>query len=151
LDSEYILLAFLLCVLGITGILLFNGPKTPAGDGCYCIISSPEGGAMQGTSSILLIFGVMFIPIGVLKGGLPQRRKVAPAPRTVASGRVFTPVSFSSGVLFGFGLLILFVALDFIVIPAYLVLQNMFLVGGGVALAAAGAYLAYRGARPRKA
>src|SRR5260370_27618510 len=67
LDSEYVILAFVLTLVGVAGVILFNGPKTPAGDSCICLIPSPEASAMQGTAGILLIFGVMFIPIVILK------------------------------------------------------------------------------------
>ncbi len=88
MDSEYILLAVVLTLIGVSGIILFNGGKTPAGDSCYCIIPSPENSAMQGTAGILLIFGVMFIPIGILKGGLPGKRVGPAIPRhRVRGGR----------------------------------------------------------------
>lgn len=150
MDSEYLILAIFLTLIGVAGIVVFSGPMTPSGDSCYCIIPSAEPGAMQGTASILLIFGVMFFPIGIFKGGLPQRRKSVPAPRTVGSGRVYTPVSVSSGGLFAFGLLLLFLAMDFVVIPSYLVLHSLPLMGVGLVLTAIGALLAYAGVRARK-
>src|SRR5579872_3659217 len=97
LDSEYIILATVLTLIGVSGIVLFNGPKTPAGDSCVCLIPSPESSAMQGTAGILLIFGVMFIPIGILKGGLPGRRVGPPVGETVGSGRTYSPEWISSG------------------------------------------------------
>jgi len=64
LDTEFLALSFAFILIGVTGIVLFNGPMTPAGDSCYCIIPSPEPGAAQGTASIILAFGILFLPIG---------------------------------------------------------------------------------------
>ena len=150
LDSEYIILAFVLTLIGFSGIVLFNGAKTPAGDSCYCMIPSPENNAMQGTAGILLIFGVMFIPIGILKGGLPGRRPGPPVGQTVASGRTYSPLWFSSGGQLVFGIALVILGVDVLAVPGYLVLNSIPIVGSGVVLAALGAILAYRGSRIRK-
>src|SRR5271169_1476476 len=150
LDSEYVILAFVLTLVGLSGIILFNGAKTPAGDSCYCIIPSPESGAMQGTAGILLIFGVMFIPIGILKGGLPGRRPGPPLGETVGSGRTYSPQWLSSGGQLVFGIALVILGADVLVVPGYLVLKSIPVIGSGVALAALGAIIAYRGSRIRK-
>jgi hypothetical protein len=150
LDSEYIILAFVLTLVGLSGIVLFNGAKTPSGDSCYCMIPSPENNAMQGTAGILLIFGVMFIPIGVLKGGLPGRRTGPPVGETSGAGRAYSPVWLSSGGQLVFGITLVVLGLDAVAVPGYLLFKNFELVGGGVALAALGAILAFRGSKLRK-
>ncbi len=150
MDSEYLILGFVLTLIGVSGIVLFNGAKTPAGDSCYCIIPSPENSAMQGTSGILLIFGVMFMPIGILKGGLPTRRTTPPVGESVKSGRVYSPLWFSSGGQMVFGILLVVLGVDLLIVPGYLVLDSVPLIGGGIVLAALGALLAYRGSRLRK-
>ena len=150
LDSEYVILAIVLTFIGVSGILLFNGPKTPAGDSCVCLIPSPENSAMQGTAGILLIFGVMFIPIGILKGGLPGRRAGPPTAVTVGSGRTYSPVWMSSGGQLAFGVTLVVLGLDAVAVPGYLVFNSVPLIGGGVVLAALGAILAFRGSRLRK-
>jgi hypothetical protein len=149
MDSEYIILAFVLTTIGLSGILLFNGPKRGE-DSCYCIIPSPENGAMQGTAGILLIFGVMFIPIGVLKGGLPAKRTGPPIGETSGAGRTYSPVWLNSGGQLVFGIAMVVLGVDAVAVPGYLVFSNIDIVGGGVALGAVGAILAYRGARLRK-
>lgn len=151
MDSEYIILAVALTLVGLSGIILFNGPKTPSQDSCYCIIPSPEAGAMQGTSGILLIFGVMFIPIGILKGGIPGRRVGPPTSVTVKSGRVYSPIWFSSGPLFALGLVLAFIGIDFVIVPSILVIANPGILAGGVVLTAFGVYLAYMGTKIKKA
>jgi len=151
LDSEYVILSVLLIALGVTGILLFNGPKTPAGDSCFCIIPSPEAGAMQGTASILLIFGVMFIPIAILKGGAPSFGRGGPkagAP-PVPTGRVFTPIPIVSGRLFGLGALLIFIGVDLAAVPGFFVLDSRVLLVVGVILAIIGGLLVYRGTQPK--
>ncbi len=150
MDSEYIILAFVLTIVGLSGIVLFNGPKTPAGDSCRCIIPSPENSAMQGTAGILLIFGVMFIPIGILKGGLPGRRMGPPVGETSGAGRTYTPEWLSSGGQLVFGVALVVLGLDAVAVPGYLVFNSIEVVGGGVVLAALGAILAYRGSKLRK-
>ncbi len=150
MDSEYLILAFFLTLIGVSGIVLFNGAKTPAGDSCYCIIPSPENSAMQGTAGILLIFGVMFIPIGILKGGLPGRRTGPPVGEKVGSGRTYSPEWISSGGQLVFGVALIILGVDVLVIPGYLLLNSTPIIGGGVVLAALGAILTYRGSRIRK-
>lgn len=150
MDSQYVILAFVLTVIGLSGILLFSGAKTPAGDSCYCIIPSPENGAMQGTAGILLIFGVMFIPIGILKGGVPGQRAGPPAGETSGAGRKYSPEWLRSGGQLVFGVALMVIGLDALVVPGYLVLNSLETIGGGLALAVVGAILAYRGSRLRK-
>jgi hypothetical protein len=150
LDSEYVILAIALTFIGVAGVVLFNGPKTPSLDSCYCLIPSPEASAMQGTAGILLIFGVMFIPIGILKGGLPGRRTVPPTGMTVGSGRTYSPQWISSGGQLVFGIALVVLGVDVLVVPGYLVLNSIPIIGSGIVLAALGAILAYRGSRIRK-
>jgi hypothetical protein len=150
LDSEYIILAFVLTLIGVSGIVLFNGPKTPAGDSCVCLIPSPESSAMQGTAGILLIFGVMFIPIGILKGGLPGRRAGPPMGETVGSGRTYSPVWISSGGQMVFGVALVVLGVDVLAVPGYLVFNSFPIIIGGGVLAALGGLLAFRGSRLRR-
>lgn len=150
MDSQYIILAFVLTLIGVSGIVLFNGEKTPAGDSCYCIIPSPENSAMQGTAGILLIFGVMFIPIGILKGGLPGRRTGPPMGQTVGSGRTYSPVWISSGGQLVFGVALVVIGVDVLAVPGYLVFKSLPIIGAGAVLAALGVILAIRGSRIRK-
>lgn len=147
MDSEYVILSVLLIVLGVTGIALFSGPKTPAGDSCFCIIPSPEAGAMQGTASILLIFGVMFIPIAILKGGAPSFRRAGlktgePLPYP---GKVFTPIPIASGRLFGLGALLLFIGIDLVAVPSFFILDSRPFFVAGIILSIIGGLLIYRG------
>jgi hypothetical protein len=150
LDSEYIILAIVLTFVGVAGVVLFNGAKTPAGDSCYCLIPSPEASAMQGTAGILLIFGVMFIPIGILKGGLPGRRTGPPIGETVGSGRTYSPIWISSGGQLVFGVALIVLGVDVLAVPGYLVFDSVPIIGSGAALAALGGVLAYRGSKMRK-
>ncbi len=152
LDTEYVILSVLLVALGVTGIALFSGPKTPAGDSCFCIIPSPEAGAMQGTASILLIFGVMFIPIAILKGGPPSLRRAGPGVvlKPPYAGRVFTPIPIASGRLFGLGALLLFIGIDLVVVPSYFILDSRVLLVAGAVLSIIGGLLVYQGTLPRK-
>ncbi len=150
MDSQYLILALVLTLVGVSGIILFNGAKTPAGDSCYCLIPSPENSAMQGTAGILLIFGVMFIPIGILKGGLPGRRTGPPIGETSGSGRTYSPEWLSSGGQLVFGIALVVIGLDAVAVPGYLVFKSMEIIGAGVILAALGAILALRGSRLRK-
>jgi hypothetical protein len=149
LDSEYIILAIALTLIGFTGIVLFNG-SAPAGGECRCIIPSPENSAMQGTSGILLIFGVMFIPIGVLKGGLPGKRQGPPVGETSGAGRTFSPEWLTSGGALAFGIALVVLGVDAVAVPGYLVFKNFEIVGGGVVLAVLGVILAIRGSKIRK-
>jgi len=151
LDKEFLALSVVFMLLGVTGILLFGSlftqyhsvfpVMTSSGDSCYCLVSSPEPGAAQGTSSIILVLGVMFFPMGLMKGGLPSFRKMPTAPTQVQlpSGRVVTPMSVVSGRFFAFGLILLLLGVDAVLIPGYLVYKNIYVEVAGAMLTAAGA------------
>jgi len=150
LDNEFLALSVVFMLLGLTGIVLFsslfyNGSffpvPTPSGDGCYCVISSPEPSAAQGTSSILVALGVMFFPMGLMKGGLPTFGKAPGAPAAVKlpTGRVVTPIQIGSGRYFVFGLAVLLVGVDAVLVPGYLVYKNTYIELAGAMLTAAGA------------
>ena len=151
MDKEFLALSVVFMLLGVTGILLFGSlftqyhsvfpVMTSSGDSCYCVISSPEPGAAQGTSSIILALGVMFFPMGLMKGGLPSFRRMPTAPTQIQlpSGRVVTPVSIVSGRFLAFGLILLLVGVDAVLIPGYLVYKNIYVEVAGALLTAAGA------------
>ena len=151
MDKEFLALSVVFMLLGVTGILLFGSlftqyhsvfpVMTSSGDSCYCVISSPEPGAAQGTSSIILALGVMFFPKGLMKGGLPSFRRMPTAPTQIQlpSGRVVTPVSIVSGRFLAFGLILLLVGVDAVLIPGYLVYKNIYVEVAGALLTAAGA------------
>ena len=152
MDDEFLALSLVFILLGVAGIVLFNGPLTASGDSCYCIIPSPEPGAAQGTSSILLVLGVMFFPMGLMKGGLPSFKRGAPTSPTITtpSGKVLTPLQISSGSLFAFGLVVLLVGVDAVLVPGYLTYRNIYYEVGGILLTAAGVISMLWGIRSRK-
>ena len=154
MDKEFLVLSFSFIILGLIGIILFNGPLTPAGDSCYCVIPSPEPGAAQGTSSILLVLGVMFFPMGLMKGGLPSFRKATPtgpAAPGIPGGRVVSPIPIQSGSFFTFGVVVLLIGADAVLVPGYLVYRNFWYELAGVLLTAAGAIAVLWGLRKPKA
>ena len=149
MDNEFLALSGAFVILGIAGIILFNGPLTPAGDSCYCLIPSPEPEAAQGTSSILLALGVMFFPMGLMKGGLPSfgRGPSAPKPTTLPPTGVVSPGTIFSGSYLTLGIALLVVGVDIVLVPGYLVLGNFWYELAGVLLTAAGAIAALWGLR----
>jgi hypothetical protein len=161
LDREFLAISVVFLILGVSGILLFSSiippyysvtpVMTPAGDGCYCIISSPEPGAAQSTSSILLALGAMFFPMGIMKGGLPsfRRTKAPPAPIKLPSGQVLTPLQIGSGGYLAFGILVLLIGIDALLVPGYLVFRNPYYIAAGAMLTAAGLISALWGIRKR--
>lgn len=149
MDTEFLALSLVFILIGVTGILLFNGPMTPAGDSCYCIIPSPEPGAAQGTASIILAFGILFLPIGILKGGFSLRGRQAVAGRQVPQpGRVYAPIQIRSGGLFSFGVLLVLVGMDALAIPGYLLLRSGAITALGALVTLLGALAIYYGTRP---
>lgn len=162
MDKEFLALSVVFILLGITGIILFSSlftqyrsifpVMTPSGDSCYCVISSPEPGAAQGTSSIILALGVMFFPMGLMKGGLPSFRRVPSALPQVQlpSGRIVSPVQLVSGRYFAFGLVVLLIGVDAVLVPGYLVYKNMYFELAGALLTAAGLVSMLWGARKPK-
>ncbi len=161
MDKGFLALSIVFMILGITGIVLFsslfyNGSifpqMTSSGDSCYCVISSPEPSAAQGTSSIILALGVMFFPMGLMKGGLPSFRRGPAAPSQVQlpSGRVVSPVQITSGRYLAFGLLVLLVGIDALLLPGYLIYKNVYYELAGAMLTAAGAISVAWGIRKPK-
>jgi hypothetical protein len=163
LDKEFLALSVAFMILGLVGIVLFSSlfdPRfhsffpvmTKSGDSCYCLISSPEPEAAQGTSSIFLVLGVMFFPMGLMKGGLPSFGRAPPALPQVKlpSGRVVSPVQLMSGRYFAFGLVVLLIGLN-LAIPGYLVGKNPYYELAGALLAAAGVISMLWGLRKPKA
>ena len=152
MDKEFLALSIVFMLLGLTGVVLFsslfyNGSifpvMLPSGDACHCIISSPEPSAAQGTSSIILALGVMFFPMGLMKGGLPSfRRGPVPSKVQLPSGRVVSPIQIASGRYFAFGLLVLLIGVDAVLVPGYLVYKNPYIELAGALLTAAGAIAA---------
>lgn len=139
MDSEFLALSLVFILLGATGIVLFNGPLTPAGDSCYCIIPSPEPGAAQGTSSIFLALGILFLPMGLLKGGPPALRRTGPPPTIVGPGGVtYTAPNISSGSLFAIGVILILVGVDALFVPGFVVLKSEPLEVGGAVVAVLG-------------
>ena len=153
MDTEFLALSFVFILIGVTGIALFSGPMTPAGDSCYCLIPSPEPGAAQGTSSIILAFGILFFPMGLLKGGLPSFGKgQVPGPKPGVPGApVFAPVPIGSGKLFGLGILLLVVGVDALLVPGYLVFRSAPVTALGIAVAILGALALFIGWKRPKA
>lgn len=161
MDKEFLALSIVFMLLGLTGIVLFSSlttrgsifpVMTPSGDGCYCLISSPEPSAAQGTSSIFLALGVIFFPMGLLKGGLPSfRREPGPTKVQLASGRVVTPVVLVSSRYFAFGLLVILIGVDLVLLPGYLVYKNWYIELAGALLTAAGAISVAWGVRKPQA
>ena len=151
MDREFLAISVVFMLLGITGVLLFSSilppyysilpVMTPSLDGCYCLISSPEPTAAQSTSSIILALGVMFLPMGLMKGGLPSFRRgpTAAAPAvSLPGGRVVSPITIGSGNYFAFGLVALLIGVDALLVPGYLLFDNFYYVLAGALLSAAG-------------
>jgi hypothetical protein len=153
LDSEFLGISLLFVVIGAAGIVLFYGPMNAAGDSCYCLIPSPEPGAAQGTSSIILALGILFFPMGLMKGGLPSLRRVPGAPLAPMPGaKATSPVPISSGRLLAAGIILVVLGADAVLIPGYLVLKSIPLTGVGVVVTAFGTLAMYLGSRkPEKA
>ena len=159
LDSEFLALAFFFILVGGAGVYLFNGPLTPAKDSCVCIIPTPEPGAAQGTSSILLAFGVLFVPIGILKGGPPTfGRRGAPTPQPAKSPQsgpapaaeaaaVPTGIPMSSGRLYTLGVALIVFGMVAVAIPGFLYFNNFLIGGAGAAVAALGFLALFSGFR----
>ncbi|HYC12478.1 MAG TPA: hypothetical protein VEC02_07490 [Nitrososphaerales archaeon] len=151
MDSEFLALSLFFILVGAAGIVLFYGPMNSAGDSCYCLIPSPEPGAAQGTSSIILALGVLFFPMGLMKGGFPTWRRVpGPAPVTAPGAKGTPPVPISNGKLFAAGVIVLILGADAVFIPGFLVLQSAPMEGAGVLLTALGALAMYVGSRSPK-
>lgn len=150
MDKEFLALSVVFMLLGVTGVVLFGSlfsqyhsffpVMMSSGDSCYCVISSPEPAAAQGTSSILLALGVLFFPMGLMKGGLPSFRRTPTVPSQIQlpGGRVVSPVQIVSGRYFTFGLIVLLIGVDAVLVPGYVVYKNVYFELAGALLTAAG-------------
>ena len=151
MDSEFLAISLVFIVIGAAGIVLFYGPMNSAGDSCYCLIPSPEPGAAQGTSSIILALGVLFFPMGLMKGGLPSFRRVGvPTAAPVPGTKMIPPVPMSSGGLFTLGIVMIVLGVDAVFVPGYLVLKSPPAELAGAAIAVVGAIAMYLGSKSPK-
>lgn len=152
MDTEFLGLSFVFILIGLAGIVLFYGPMNAAGDSCYCLIPSPEPGAAQGTASIFLALGLMFFPMGLMKGGLPSfRRPAGPAagmPGPASKG--VSPIEISSGRLLALGIALVILGVDFLLVPGYLVAASVAYEALGSAATALGVLVMYLGLRKPK-
>jgi len=148
LDSEFLALSAVFIVIGVTGIILFNGPVLPTGE-CNCIIPSPEPGAAQSTSSFIMAMGLLFLPIGLMRGGLPSFGKPQPIQPTKPGGSMPLPV-FSGGA-FGFGILLALIGVDVLLVPSILVFKSPVIGVIGAVVTAGGILLVLIGLRNRSA
>ncbi len=150
MDTEFVVLALIFVLIGSAGIVAFSGPMTPAGDSCYCLIPSPEPGAGQGTSAIILAIGILFLPMGILKGGLPRIGKQPGQVEKIQlpSGKVYTPLQITSGKLFAFGILLTIIGVDILLVPGYLILNSIPLTFLGAVLVVLGVLSIYFGLKP---
>jgi len=148
LDVDYLAFAVLMGVFGIVGITATANvsPNIFASPACNCI-PSPLA-RLQELSVILLAFGVVLAPIGMMRRsagagtlGVPQVRSID-APGGARSGP-----SMRSGGLFFLGVSLVVFGIALVAVPSFLVLGNRLLVGEGAAMVAFGASLAYRGGR----
>jgi len=149
LDTEFFGLSLVFILVGAAGIVLFYGPMNAVGDSCYCLIPSPEPGAAQGTSSIILVLGLMFLPMGLMKGGLPSFRRGAlpvSAPQ-MAGAKVVTPAQIASGGLFALGIVLVLIGVDAVFVPGYLVFKSVQFEVVGAVVAILGALMTIRGLR----
>lgn len=149
MDSEFLGLSLVFILIGATGIVLFYGPMNSTGDSCYCLIPSPEPGAAQGTSSIFLVLGLMFLPMGLMKGGLPSFRKVGPRlpASQIPAGVTVPQVQIASGGLLAIGIVLILVGVDALLLPGYLVLKSVPYEIAGAVVAGLGALAVRRGLR----
>jgi len=157
LDSEFLTLAFFFLLIGGAGVYLFNGPLTPAKDSCVCIIPTPEPVAAQGTSSILLAFGILFLPIGLLKGGPPTfGRRAAPASQPTrspeagpapAAAAAPTGIPMRSGRLYALGVGLIVFGVVAVTIPGFLYFNNFLIGGAGAGVVALGFLALFFGVR----
>lgn len=149
MDTEFFGLSLVFILVGAAGIVLFYGPMNAVGDSCYCLIPSPEPGAAQGTSSIILVLGLMFLPMGLMKGGLPSFRRGAlpvSAPQ-MAGAKVVTPAQIASGGLFALGIVLVLIGVDAVFVPGYLVFKSVQFEVVGAVVAILGALMTIRGLR----
>lgn len=151
MDSEFLALSLVFIILGLSGIILFNGTVPPSGAPCNCIIPTPEPTAAQGTSSIFLVLGLIFFPMGLMKGGLPSLRRTIAASPTLEhpAGGIVAPVSVLSLNLFVVGVVLLLIGVDALLVPAYVLYKSLWLGLLGLLLAAGGGLAMARGLRKK--
>jgi hypothetical protein len=137
MDVDYLAFAILMGVFGIVGITATANvtPNIFSTSTCNCI-PSPVA-RLQELSVILLGFGLLLAPIGLLKnptGG-------------AAAGSAYSGPSMRSGGLFFLGVSLVVFGIALVAVPSFLVLGNRLLIGEGAGMVAFGVLLAYTGGR----
>ena len=148
LDVDYLAFAVLMGVFGIVGITATANvtPNIFSASTCNCI-PSPLA-RLQELSVILLGFGVVLAPIGLMKRPTGAASPEVPAAQGAAATGVDQSVpAMRSGGLFFLGVSLVVFGIALVAIPSFLVLGNQLLVGEGAAMVVLGGILAYRGGR----
>ena len=148
MDVDYLAFAVLMGVFGIVGITATASvtPNIFSTPTCNCI-PSPLA-RLQELSVILLAFGLLLAPIGLMKR--PTTVSALGGPRvqsTTAPGAAYSAASMRSGGLFFLGVSLVVFGIALVAVPSFLVLGNRLLLGEGAAMVAFGMLLAYRGGR----
>jgi hypothetical protein len=145
MDVDYLAFAVLMGVFGVVGITATANvtPNIFASSTCNCIPS--PAARLQVLSVILLGFGLVLAPIGLMRRrmgatGVPQVQGITP------SGGDYAGPSMRSGGLFFLGVSLVVFGIA-VAVPSFLVLGNLLLVGEGATMVVFGAVLAYRGGR----
>jgi hypothetical protein len=146
MDVDYLAFAVLMGVFGIVGITATANvtPNIFSTPTCNCI-PSPVA-RLQELSVILLGFGLLLTPIGLLKR--PTVAAGGPSVETSsAPGAGYPGPSMRSGGLFFLGVSLVVFGIALVAVPSFLVLGNRLLVAEGAAMVVFGVVLAYRGGR----
>lgn len=148
MDVDYLAFAVLMGVFGIVGITATASvtPTIFSASTCNCI-PSPLA-RLQELSVILLAFGLVLAPIGLVKRSTGAASPEVPAAQGATETGVAQSVpTMRSGGLFFLGVSLVVFGIALVAIPSFLVLGNRLLVGEGAAMVVLGSLLAYRGGR----
>ena len=147
-DLEYMTYAILMGAFGIVGIT-GTADVTPnifASATCNCV-PSPEA-RLQELSVISLVFSGVLALFGLIRRTPDTEAPTGPRGQSVmASGRVYTGPPIKNGSVFALGVSFVVLGVAVVAVPAFLVLDNLLLIGEGTGMVVLGLLLAYLGGR----
>ena len=149
LDTDYIVLAVLLAVLGVVGITATASihPNLLNLDSCNCIPS--PAARLQELSVVFIAFALVLAPVGWLKSSPATASMGQQGHGVTTGGLAESGPMMSNSHFFFLGVALVILGITLVAVPSYLVLKNTVMLAEGIGVIVLGVLFAYTGGRSK--